>query len=76
MIVLDHLSEPQRRALVIADNKIAESAGWDEAMLRAKLCAARRGPGRVLFWSVAGPAKSKRVTKQYLLTRTPMTMPV
>lgn len=37
VIVLDHLSEAQRRALVIADNKIAENAGWDEDLLRAEL---------------------------------------
>nr|WP_254207989.1 ParB/Srx family N-terminal domain-containing protein [Paenibacillus sp. AK121] len=40
-IVLDHLSETQRRALVIADNRIAESAGWDEQMLAAELAALR-----------------------------------
>ncbi len=37
VITLDHLSEAQRRALVIADNKIAENAGWDEDLLRAEL---------------------------------------
>jgi DNA modification methylase len=36
-IVLGHLTDAQRRALVIADNKIAENAGWDETMLRAEL---------------------------------------
>lgn len=36
-IKLDHLSENQRRALVIADNKIAENAGWDEELLRLEL---------------------------------------
>ncbi|HXF87123.1 MAG TPA: ParB/Srx family N-terminal domain-containing protein [Xanthobacteraceae bacterium] len=41
VIVLNHLSEAQRRALVIADNKIAANAGWDEAMLRAELAALR-----------------------------------
>ncbi len=39
VITLDHLSEAQRRALVIADNKIAENAGWDEELLRAELAA-------------------------------------
>lgn len=29
-IRLKHLNEAQRRGLVIADNKIAENAGWDE----------------------------------------------
>ena len=39
VIVFDHLSEAQRRALVIADNKLAENAGWDEALLRTELAA-------------------------------------
>ena len=37
VVVLDHLSSTQRRALVIADNRIAENAGWDDAMLRIEL---------------------------------------
>jgi ParB-like chromosome segregation protein Spo0J len=32
VIVLDHLNETQRRALVLADNKIALNAGWDAEM--------------------------------------------
>jgi DNA modification methylase len=36
-IRLNHLDETQRRALVIADNKIAENAGWDEGLLRQEL---------------------------------------
>jgi len=41
VIVLDHLSQAQRRALVIADNRLAENAGWDEEMLRVELEALR-----------------------------------
>ncbi len=37
VVVLDHLSATQRRALVIADNRIAENAGWDDAMLRIEI---------------------------------------
>ena len=37
VVVLDHLTPTQRRALVIADNRIAENAGWDEAMLQVEL---------------------------------------
>lgn len=37
VVVLDHLNPTQRRALIIADNRIAENAGWDEAMLRIEL---------------------------------------
>ena len=37
VIVLAHLSEAQRRALVIADNKIAENAGWNEDLLKLEL---------------------------------------
>ena len=37
VVVLDHLTPTQRRALVIADNRIAENAGWDEELLRIEL---------------------------------------
>jgi ParB-like chromosome segregation protein Spo0J len=37
VIVLEHLTESQRRALVLADNKLALNAGWDEETLRAEL---------------------------------------
>lgn len=36
-ISLSHLSEAQRKALVIADNRIALNAGWDEELLRLEL---------------------------------------
>lgn len=39
VIVLGHLNETQRRALVLADNKIALNAGWDDEMLRVELAA-------------------------------------
>ena len=40
VIQLGHLSEAQRRALVIADNQLAiTGAGWDEEMLRLELAA-------------------------------------
>ena len=41
VIVLDHLSGAQRRALILADNRIAENAGWDNAMLASELAALR-----------------------------------
>jgi DNA modification methylase len=37
VIVLPHLSEAQRRALVIADNQLALGAGWDDDILREQL---------------------------------------
>jgi DNA modification methylase len=38
VIVLDHLTETQRRALVIADNQLAlAGTGWDEELLRGLL---------------------------------------
>src|ERR1017187_10520346 len=37
VVVLDHLRETQRRAYIIADNKLALNAGWDEKMLAAEL---------------------------------------
>ncbi len=41
VIVLEHLSEIQRRALAIADNQLALNAGWDEQMLSEQLAALR-----------------------------------
>jgi DNA modification methylase len=37
VIVLSHLSEAQRRAYVIADNKLALNAGWNDQMLGLEL---------------------------------------
>jgi len=37
VIVLDHLTPTQRRALAIVDNQLALNAGWDEEMLRLEL---------------------------------------
>jgi DNA modification methylase len=37
VIVLDHLTEAQKRAYVIADNQLALNAGWDEELLRLEL---------------------------------------
>jgi len=39
VIVLDHLTESQARALRIADNQIAANAGWDQERLCAELAA-------------------------------------
>ncbi len=36
-IRLSHLSETQKRALVIADNKLAENAEWDQELLAREL---------------------------------------
>lgn len=36
-IRLLHLTEAQKRAYIIADNKLALNAGWDEAMLKLEL---------------------------------------
>jgi pyrimidine operon attenuation protein/uracil phosphoribosyltransferase len=36
-IELDYLTEAQKKALIIADNKIALNAGWDEELLEAEI---------------------------------------
>ena len=36
-IRLDHLSEAQKRAYILADNKLAEKAGWDAEILAIEL---------------------------------------
>lgn len=37
VVVLDHLSDAQRRAYVIADNQLALNAGWDDELLKSEL---------------------------------------
>jgi DNA modification methylase len=37
VVVLDHLTETQRRAYIIADNQIAINAGWNDEMLREQM---------------------------------------
>jgi DNA modification methylase len=37
VIVLDHLTDAQRRAYILADNKLALNAGWDTEMLVEEL---------------------------------------
>jgi hypothetical protein len=37
VIVLDHLTETQKRAYLIADNKLALNAGWDDELLSLEL---------------------------------------
>lgn len=37
VIELAHLTETQKRAYVLADNKLAERAGWDDELLRLEL---------------------------------------
>ena len=39
VIVLDHLTEAQKRAYILADNQLALNAGWDEPLLAAELAA-------------------------------------
>jgi len=39
VIELGHLTEAQRRAYVIADNKLAENSGWDEDALAREIAA-------------------------------------
>ncbi len=34
---IDHMTDEQKRAYVIADNRLAENAGWDEALLALEL---------------------------------------
>ena len=37
VIVLDHLTETQKRAFILADNRLTENGGWDEEALSLEL---------------------------------------
>lgn len=49
VVVLDHLTPAQRRAYVIADNKLAENAGWDLDLLALELDAVEIDPAVLGF---------------------------
>ena len=36
-VFVEHLTDAQKRAYILADNRLAEMAGWDEEILRAEL---------------------------------------
>ncbi len=36
-VLVDYLTEAQKKAYIIADNRYAQDAGWDEEMLRAEI---------------------------------------
>ena len=40
-VYLDHLTEAQRKAYILADNRMALDAGWDEELLRVEIDALR-----------------------------------
>src|ERR1700693_3334174 len=42
VIVLDHLSETQKRAYILADNRLALNAGWDDELLAVELAELER----------------------------------
>ena len=36
-VLAEHLTEAQKKAYIIADNRMAEDAGWDEDLLRVEI---------------------------------------
>ena len=59
VIVLDHLTESQRRALVLADNRLALNAGWDEEMLRVETGSRSRRTDSISTWSASPTTRSR-----------------
>jgi ParB-like chromosome segregation protein Spo0J len=66
-ISIHHLSESQRRAFVIADNRLAEQASWDEKLLAEQFRELREveleagGSGRGDLGHVLAPTKQMLV---------------
>ena len=57
VVVVDHLSETQKRAYVLADNRLAELAGWDDELPRGELSELRDADFNVEIRKI-GVAKS------------------
>ena len=53
-VILDGLSEQAIRALVLADNKLAMNAGWDDALLSAELLKLHEAPDLLALTGFTG----------------------
>ncbi|MCW5982455.1 MAG: ParB N-terminal domain-containing protein [Bryobacteraceae bacterium] len=42
VVILEHLTETQKRAYILADNRLAEGSGWDEDLLAEELAELER----------------------------------
>lgn len=84
VIVLRHLTEAQKRALVIADNQLALNAGWDEDLLHIELAILHEEDydlslvgfddielQRPLEAQDAGPGLTKTLFRTYSQSRSP-----
>jgi hypothetical protein len=72
VIVLDHLSEAQKRAYIIADNQLALNAGWNDELLGIELrlhhlsSAAVSTLGKVMLDSATPPSTKVRAADSIL----------
>ena len=70
VLVLDHLTETQKRAYILADNKLAENAGWNEELLAAELEALKLDE-----YDLALTGFSEKELEELLGTGAPMVVP-
>ena len=70
VLVLDHLTETQKRAYILADNKLAENAGWNEELLAAELEALKLDE-----YDLALTGFSEKELEELLGTGAPMVAP-
>jgi DNA modification methylase len=64
VIVLDHLSETQKRAYILANNRLAELAGWDQELLRSELEALREVDFNLELTGFAGDELARLLAEQ------------
>jgi DNA modification methylase len=64
VIVLDHLTETQKRAYILADNRLAELAGWDQELLRLELEALREVDFNLELTGFAGDELARLLAEQ------------
>jgi ParB-like chromosome segregation protein Spo0J len=64
VIVLDHLTETQKRAYILADNRLAELAGWDQELLRLELEALRDVEFNLELTGFAGDELARLLSEQ------------
>ena len=59
-VLADHLSEAQKKAYILADNRMAMDAGWDMEIKGGIAPGKERGEGHGQGWDRPGRRKSRR----------------
>ena len=70
-VFADHLTEAQKKAYIIADNRMAMDAGWDEELLRVEIESLHRSSPALTKRSCRSCSMTARTSKRMISMLTP-----